>query len=153
MLCKARWTGARYELLHCFRMESMVDIWGVWRSGRVKIHWIIGFSVQRAAAHDIQQDGRRQRIHYRNARHTFRDCSGAAQKPGRNGERSNVYLISPLKFYSAGILGTPALFTMLVLRSCAFPLFRRTNAKAASLTIIARRWSRYDQDIINCNCL
>jgi len=57
-------------------------------------------------------------------------------------ERSNVYLISPLKFYSAGILGTPMLFTMLALRSCVsvFPVQFDTKAmrKSNASNIITR---------------
>jgi hypothetical protein len=33
---------------------------------------------------------RRQRIHYRNARHTFRDCSGGAEARRRSGEIKRI---------------------------------------------------------------
>jgi len=50
---------ARYELLRCFRMDFNGEYLGSMVLDRVKIHWIIGFSVQRvaiAAAPDIQCD-------------------------------------------------------------------------------------------------
>lgn len=88
MLCKARWTGARYELLHCFRMESMVDIWGSMVLVRVKIHWIIGFSVQRAATYDIQYDASNEfTIEMHGILSTI---VRATQKPGRNGEIKRI---------------------------------------------------------------
>lgn len=110
-------------------------IFGECGVGRVKIHWIIGFSVRAAARRCTISNTTPVTNSLSKCTAYFSRLFGQ-RRNGVETERSNVYLISPLKFYSARIPGTPALFTMLVLRSCVsiFSAQSDTDAKVASPT-------------------
>ena len=135
MLCKARWTGARYELLRCFRMDFDGEYLGSVVLDRVKIHWIIGFSVQRAAVPKRISSATPATNSLSKCTAYFPRLFGLCESRVET-ERSNVYLISPLKFYSAGILDMLVLFTMLVLQSSVSVILIQSYTNAMCKSII-----------------